>query len=572
MKRWAPGIAAAAIVFAAGLWLVHGTRGMPLDDAYIHLAFARNLAQGHGFSFNPGEKSLGFSSPLWLLLTAANARLKLDPVAGARLLSIAFMAVSALLLYFVTLNSLVKLRTGIFPPPSDRAGPLAGETALAATAALGLAAAGHQLWLAGLGMEPSLFLCLGLASILLLVRERPRVLAGGTMLGLAALTRTEGLILIPLLPLLMARRIAALDSRERTRMTLKLLLPALLLPAAWAVYSYLAAGFFTPPTRAGKLAANLFNSGLSLKGVALYAFRHLVWLWKHEPGLIGLIFIALVGPIFARLMISRKPDPGNGQIDRARKLSWKLIETPAAALVAWTAIHFMVHALFFRSAWLITPYNNLRYHVMLAPALFCAAALSLWIMALNASPRSAARPLTVYALLAWLILAAPLALEARKAPLWKAYYQRNVEHLQKVHKAAALWVKENTPADARPACLDVGLLAFYSDRYVIDLGGLTDPAILPYLDAHRTGPYLLEKQATHHLELIRHHSEVITGVNKDRGRLYRLTLLEHFEHPFFAEPAFLHSFGILIHEVTYLRGLDGERRESRNRERGPEPD
>src|SRR5262245_12267784 len=35
----------------AGTW---GLSSFPLDDSWIHLHFARNLAEGHGFAYNPG--------------------------------------------------------------------------------------------------------------------------------------------------------------------------------------------------------------------------------------------------------------------------------------------------------------------------------------------------------------------------------------------------------------------------------------------------------------------------------------------------------------------------------------
>src|SRR5689334_227035 len=42
-------------------WRTHYT----LDDALISLRYAENLAQGHGFVFNPGERILGTTTPLY---------------------------------------------------------------------------------------------------------------------------------------------------------------------------------------------------------------------------------------------------------------------------------------------------------------------------------------------------------------------------------------------------------------------------------------------------------------------------------------------------------------------------
>jgi len=59
-------------------WMFSVTEpGYPLDDAWIHQVFARNLAQGHGFSFNPGQPVAGVTAPLWTLLMAL-----LWPIAG----------------------------------------------------------------------------------------------------------------------------------------------------------------------------------------------------------------------------------------------------------------------------------------------------------------------------------------------------------------------------------------------------------------------------------------------------------------------------------------------------------
>ena len=37
------------------LFFLDGNLGFPLDDSWIHLQFARNLANGEGLTYNPGE-------------------------------------------------------------------------------------------------------------------------------------------------------------------------------------------------------------------------------------------------------------------------------------------------------------------------------------------------------------------------------------------------------------------------------------------------------------------------------------------------------------------------------------
>jgi len=48
------------------------TSGFPLDDAWIFWVFAKNLATGQGFSFNPGQPVLGTTSILWVLVLACS--------------------------------------------------------------------------------------------------------------------------------------------------------------------------------------------------------------------------------------------------------------------------------------------------------------------------------------------------------------------------------------------------------------------------------------------------------------------------------------------------------------------
>ena len=67
---------------------IAGAAGFPLDDSWIHLHFARNLAGGAGFSYNPGVPVAGSTAPLWTLLLGAGAFILGASLPMAKLLGI----------------------------------------------------------------------------------------------------------------------------------------------------------------------------------------------------------------------------------------------------------------------------------------------------------------------------------------------------------------------------------------------------------------------------------------------------------------------------------------------------
>jgi hypothetical protein len=71
------------VAVAALLALVHAGTFLgagPHDDDFIVYRYARNLVEGHGLVFQPGERIEGYSAPLWVLIEAAGSALSLDPV------------------------------------------------------------------------------------------------------------------------------------------------------------------------------------------------------------------------------------------------------------------------------------------------------------------------------------------------------------------------------------------------------------------------------------------------------------------------------------------------------------
>ena len=71
--------------------------GFPLDDAWIHLQFAKNIGHGLGFSYNPGIQVAGSTAPLWTLVLAIPAVLRLDPIVSAKVIGLLLTIVAALL-------------------------------------------------------------------------------------------------------------------------------------------------------------------------------------------------------------------------------------------------------------------------------------------------------------------------------------------------------------------------------------------------------------------------------------------------------------------------------------------
>ncbi len=153
------------------------------DDAFISFRYARNLIEGHGLVYNPGERVEGYSNLLWTLWCAFGLWVRVPAETWAQIWGVLFYAASIGLL---TVH-LTKLR--------PQSGPLC--LALPLTA---LIAVLHQDWsiYATGGLETSAFTFLALCGYLLLVKNpggsiRLSALAGSVM-ALATLTRPDGAV------------------------------------------------------------------------------------------------------------------------------------------------------------------------------------------------------------------------------------------------------------------------------------------------------------------------------------------------------------------------------------------
>ncbi len=69
---------------------IHFWRLLPFasEDAYITFRYARNLVLGYGLTYNPGDRVMGFTTPLWTVWSALGYALTRDPVAWSRVWSV----------------------------------------------------------------------------------------------------------------------------------------------------------------------------------------------------------------------------------------------------------------------------------------------------------------------------------------------------------------------------------------------------------------------------------------------------------------------------------------------------
>src|SRR5687767_10568851 len=176
----------AALLVAIGYIAVElrllGRLGLPLDDGWIHLQFARNLASGHGLSYNPGELVAGSTAPLWTALLSILFLLPGNVLVWTKLLGVAF--------YLACIAATGRLAREL--------GVRRGLAALAAATTLAV----HWLvWSALSGMETVLFTWLTLTGLVRHLRERRDAAAlplAFPLFALAALARPEGFLLIGL--------------------------------------------------------------------------------------------------------------------------------------------------------------------------------------------------------------------------------------------------------------------------------------------------------------------------------------------------------------------------------------
>ncbi len=426
---------AAGIVYAAFARHVVGFTGPPLDDGFIHLQFARNLAAGSGMSYFGGELVGGSTAPLWTLLLAVLSGLPGPALVWAQAFGLLCFAASV----FQTVGLARDL--GVDPLLARFAGYLAATT-------------GPLVWASVSGLEIPLFALLSLAAIRRHLHDRQRsdgVAFSLPLFALAVLARPEGALL---LALAVIDRLAV--QRFRPRAAVRSLGPGLLLAglllAPVALFHLLSGGSLLPTTFAAK------GAGWHRLTPDLRYLHTVIGIFLRAQPVAALFAIGGLLELLRRDSIV--PDAGRAALPAlwcvGLPFVYSLLSAPGPAMVG----------------------NFGRYYYPLLPlvVVFGCLGLTPLLRRLRVAQGWAASRWVV--LLLALLVAAPAL---HRLGLTAGRFAQNVRNVHDGDVAAARWLGERLPPEATLAVNDVGALQYLlPQNRVLDLAGLVTPRLTAY--------------------------------------------------------------------------------------------
>ena len=438
---------AACSLYLASELYVFGRLALPLDDSWIHLQFARNLAAGEGLAYQPGRWVAGSTAPLWTALLAIGYVLPVGPLAWAKMLGVAF--------FLGTVHAADRLAAELDLGDGSR------------RLVTVLVAATHWLvWSALSGMEITLFCYLSLWGIVLHLRERAeptRLPSSLAILAVATLARPEGLLLLVLAVVDRCARFEATDSGlglarlglapAAPRSIWLTGLPAValvLLPTA--IFYRLAGGSVLPTTFAVK-GASSFDPIPSVRHLS--AVLDIVL--RSQP---VLLLFAGAGML---ILVSRL----GGRRDRGLLPAlWPLALALAYSVLASPTRPVLVG-------------NFGRYYFPILPLVVVLGVLGLQRAGRHVGPavRLAGRRLPLRAL----GIAALIAPQLWGLGTGPPRYLQTLANVEDSDVAAGRWLADRLPGEALLALQDIGAIRYHLPNRIVDLTGIVNPEILPYL-------------------------------------------------------------------------------------------
>ena len=432
---------------SAGVYSAIGSGGFPLDDAWIHLQMARNVSIGAGFGLNPHESVSLSTAPLWTLFVALLHLLPWDIVAAVKTVGALLLFANALMTWYLAQRMEL-----------DRGWALLAGLVVSLTP--------RFIWASQSGMEILLYALLATGGLVLHLRAFAAApsLGATALWSLATLARPECAIFLPLAfvdhwrATGQLRRVAA----DLWRHILIFVLP--LLP--WAYFNYIYGSGVLPNTYYAKVGAfgllGALSAGAWMQAGAaliLYPLEQMQELARFAVE--NNVVLAIAAPL--GLLVVAK---------RGHERSWLTL----LVLIGFPVLRGILAP--FKGA----TFQQGRYAAYLVPLLTVIGLVGLrcaWSLlreSLNFGVAQRWRRRLVA--LVWVVVLGNLVvINARQG----RDYAAHVADIDYMHVAMGRWLAANTTTDAVVATNDIGAIAYFSGRRIIDIVGLATPEVLAYL-------------------------------------------------------------------------------------------
>lgn len=425
--------ALAAVLLYLGVSANRSGVGFPLDDSWIHLTYARNLAEHGEWAFRLGERSAGSTSPLWTALLSIGFLLNLGPHAWTY-----FMGWIMLTLLAIYAENTARQLLELYRAPLPWAG-------------LFFVFAWHLTWSAVSGMETLLHGLIILVVLGLLMTGSRRYLTLGLLTGLSVWVRPDGMTLLG--PILFVALLSEKTWRQRGDAVWKTLIGfgSLILP--YVMFNLALSGNAMPNTFYAKQAE-------------YGAF----WLAKPFLERAG----AYLSPVLASPFLALLPGAILWLLKRLRAQDWGTL-AGLLWMLGYISIYFVS----------LPAYQHGRYIIPALPVMYLWGILGFFQFVFSAQANKR---------IVFLWKAVTIALCLAFTLLGAAQNAGDVAWVESEMVATAKWVGQNIPPDARLAVHDIGALGFYVQNPIIDMAGLITPEVVPFIrDEPRLAEFLESK-------------------------------------------------------------------------------
>lgn len=418
----------------------------PLDDPWIHLTFARNIAEYFSFSYFKNEiVTAGSTSPLYTILVAIGFLVTKNEMILSYVLGVSFFALASL--YFYKLN-LTEYKN---------------EYIVCFLFSLVFI---FDYWINFIslsGMETTLFIFMMILGAYLY--KTGKIIPLGIVLGLILWTRPDGIAFIAAVVAdLIYNRFIVKDRSENFSYTSKELFTSaalfIILTGLYFGMNLYLSGTILPNTYRAKVYTNtdLDQRLLFLKNVWLYFTVD-----TYKILMAGFIISFL---IFFKKIIRRE-------------------HSPNSVYILFILFFLFIHAM------KIPAFTRFGRYLMPMIPFFILISLS-GFKELFDMLSGYLKKIPVFRIVMFIVLAALSGLSVFYFYHYKNYLASEDKYIYDRQVKTAKWLNKNTEKNDIIAAHDIGAIGYYSDRKIVDVAGLITPELGEHLSDENYSDYMTE--------------------------------------------------------------------------------